>query len=74
MTRSSQRVVGIIVLLVLGMLALPVVAFFADTGDGGGAENWIIPVAVLAMAAVGLLAAFVGVLVFWFLLNGISGA
>ena len=101
-TRSAQRVVGIIVLLVLGMLALPVVAFFADTGDGGGAENWIIPVAVLAMAAVGaavtiglpglaredastgrramtgawwgLLAAFVGVLVFWFLLNGISGA
>ena len=101
-TPAAQRVVGIVVLLVLGMLTLPVVAALTDTGDGGGAENWIIPVAVLAMAAVGaavtiglpglaregastgrramtgawwgLLAAFVGVLVFWFLLNGVSGA
>ncbi len=52
-TRSAQRVVGIVVLLVCGMLTLPVVAYFADTGDGGNAENWIIPIALLAMAAIG---------------------
>ena len=102
MTRSAQRVVGIVVLLVLGMLALPVVAAFADTGDGGNAENWIIPVALVAMAAIGaalaialpglaregastgrravtgiwwgLLGLFVGLVVFWFLLNGLGGA
>ena len=99
MTRSSQRVVGILVLLVLGMLSLPVSAYFLDAQ---GTENWIVPVQLVAMAALGaavtiglpglaregastgrramtgawwgLLAAFVGVLVFWFLLNGISGA
>ena len=102
MTRAAQRVVGIIVLLVLGMLTLPVVAFFADTGESGGAENLIIPVALLAMAVIGaavaialpglaregagtgrraltgvwwgLLGLFVGLVVFWFLLNGIRGA
>ena len=102
MTRSAQRVVGIVLLIVLGMLALPVVAFFADTGDGDGAENWIIPVAVLAMAVIGaalaialpglaaegastgrraltgvwwgLLGLLAGLVVFWFLLNGLNGA
>ena len=102
MTRSAQRVVGIVVLLVCGMLTLPVVASFADTGDGGNAENWIIPIALLAMAAIGaalavalpglaregastgrralagawwgLLGLFVGLVVFWFLLNGLGGA
>jgi drug/metabolite transporter (DMT)-like permease len=99
MTPSAQRVVGILVLLVVGMLCLPVSAFFLD---GQGTENWIAPVAILLAAAVGaavtialpalaregastgrramtgiwwgLLAAFVGVVVFWFLLNGFSGA
>ena len=99
MTRSAQRVVGILVLLVLGMLALPLSASLID---GAGSENWIIVLDLVAMAAVGaavtiglpglaregastgrramtgawwgLLAAFVGVLVFWFLLNGVSGA
>lgn len=99
MTRSAQRVVGIVVLLVLGMLSLPVSAYFLDDQ---GTENWIIPVQLVAMAAFGaavtvglpglaregastgrrartgiwwgLLAAFVGVVVFWFLLNGIRGA
>jgi len=52
-TRSAQRVVGIVVLVVLGLLTLPVVAYFADTGDGDGTENWIIPVALLAMAVIG---------------------
>lgn len=99
MTRAAQRVVGIAVLLVLGMLSLPVSAFFLDDQ---GTENWIIPVQLVVMAALGaattialpglaregastgrraltgawwgLLAALVGVVVFWFLLNGIRGA
>jgi len=50
MTRAAQRVVGIVVLLVLGVLSLPAVAFVID---GEGAENWIIVVDILAMAAVG---------------------
>ena len=86
-------------LLVLGMLSLPLSAYFLD---GQGTENWIVPVQLVAMAALGaavtvglpglaregastgrraltgvwwgLLAAFVGVVVFWFLLNGFSGA
>ena len=99
MTPMAQRVVGAVVLLVLGMLALPLSASLVD---GEGSENRIIVLDLVAMAAVGaavtiglpglaregastgrramtgawwgLLAAFVGVLVFWFLLNGISGA
>ncbi|SEC73959.1 hypothetical protein SAMN04489844_2892 [Nocardioides exalbidus] len=99
MTRAAQRVVGIVVLLVLGMLSLPLAAYVLD---GPGAENWIVPVQLVAMAALGaavtiglpglaregagtgrramtgtwwgLLASFVGVVVFWFLLNGIRGA
>ena len=99
MSRSAQRVVGILVLLVLGMLSLPAAAFVLDDP---GTENWIVPVQLLAMAAVGaavtvalpglaregaptgrramtgawwgLLAAFVGVVVFWLLLNGFGGA
>ena len=99
MTPMAQRVVGAVVLLVLGMLALPLSASLVD---GEGSENWIIVLDLVAMAAVGaavtiglpglaregastgrramtgawwgLLAAFVGVLVFWFLLNGVSGA
>ena len=99
MSRTAQRAVGIVVLLVLGVLALPLTAAVID---GEGAENWIIVVDLLAMAAAGaavtvalpglaregattgrraltgawwgLLAAFVGVVVFWLLLNGFSGA
>jgi hypothetical protein len=99
MSRSAQRVVGIVVLVVLGMLSLPVSAYALDDP---GTENWIVPVQLLAMAAVGaavtvglpgmaregastgrraltgawwgLLAAFAGVVVFWFLLNGFRGA
>jgi hypothetical protein len=99
MSRSAQRLVGIVVLVVLGMLSLPVSAYALDDP---GTENWIVPVQLLAMAALGaavtvglpgmaregattgrraltgawwgLLAAFVGVIVFWFLLNGFRGA
>ena len=99
MTPSAQRVVGIVVLLVTGVLSLPLSASLLD---GQGTENWIIPVQLVAMAAVGagvtvalpalagegastgrramtgiwwgLLAAVVGVLVSWLLLNGIRGA
>ncbi|MCY4725625.1 hypothetical protein NYO98_04980 [Nocardioides sp. STR2] len=98
MSRSAQRVVGIVALLVLGVLSLPATAVVLDEG----AENWIVPVQLVGMAAVGtaitvalpglaregapagrramtgawwgLLAAFAGVVVFWLLLNGLSGA
>ena len=99
MSRTAERVVGIVALVVLGMLSLPATAFVLDDQ---GTENWIVPVQLLGMAAVGaavtvalpalaregapparramtgawwgLLAAFVGVIVFWLLLNGFSGA
>ena len=99
MSPAAQRVIGIVVLLVTGMLSLPVSAFFFDGPD---TENWVIVIQLVAMAATGalvtvalpalaregastgrrvrtgmwwgLLAALVGVLVFWFLLNGIRGA
>ena len=99
MTAAAQRVVGIVVLLVAGMLSLPLTAFFFDDPD---TENWVIVIQLVAMAAIGaavtvalpalaregastgrrattgiwwgLLAALVGVLVFWFLLNGLRGA
>ncbi|NPC42915.1 hypothetical protein [Nocardioides sp. zg-1230] len=50
MSRSAQRLVGIVVLLVLGMLSLPATAYVLDDP---GTENWIVPVQLLAMAAVG---------------------
>ncbi len=96
---TAQRVVGVVVLLLAGMLSLPASAFVFD---GQGSENWIIPVQLVAMAATGalvtvalpalaregattgrrartgmwwgLLAALAGVVVFWFLLNGLRGA
>jgi hypothetical protein len=49
---SVQRVVAVVVLLVLGVLSLPVVAFFLD---GEGTENWIVPVQLLLMAGIGAL-------------------
>jgi hypothetical protein len=98
-SRAAQRVVGIVVLLVLGVLSLPATAFVLDDQ---GAENWIVPVQLVVMAAVGaavtvalpglaregattgrramtgawwgLLAAAVGVVVFWLLISGIGGA
>lgn len=50
MSRSAQRLVGIVVLLVLGMLSLPATAYVLDDP---GTESWIVPVQLLAMAAVG---------------------
>lgn len=50
MNASAQRVVGVLVLLVAGMLSLPVAAAFLD---GAGTENWIVPAQLGAMAAVG---------------------
>jgi hypothetical protein len=99
MSPTLQRVVAVLVLLVAGMLSLPLAAYVLDDR---GTENWIVPVQLLVMAAIGagvavalpavasngaatgrraltgvwwgLLAAFVGVLVFWLLLSGFSGA
>lgn len=99
MSTYVQRVVGVIVLLVAGVASLPVSASLFDSQGG---ENWIVPVQLAVMVAIGaglavalpalaredaptarraltgawwgLLAAFVGVLVFWLLLNGTGGA
>ena len=56
-TVSTQRVVALLVLLVLGVVSLPLVA---SVLDGEGTENWILPVQLVLMALVG---AVVG----WFL-------
>ena len=45
-----KRVVAVVVLLALGVLSLPLVAYFLD---GEGAENWILPVQLVLMAVVG---------------------
>jgi hypothetical protein len=50
MSPAAQRLVGIVVLLVLGMLSLPAAAYVLDSP---GTENWIVPVQLLAMAAAG---------------------
>lgn len=50
MTASAQRVVGIVVLLVLGALVWPFTALFLDDE---GSENWIIPIGLLAAMALG---------------------
>jgi hypothetical protein len=99
MGSTVQRVVGVLVLLVAGMLSLPLAASLLDDQ---GTENWILPAQLLVMAVIGagvtvalpalapggaptgrraltgagwgLLGALVGVLVFWLLLNGITGA
>lgn len=99
MNRSAQRAIGVVVLLVLGVFSLPAAAALLD---GQGTENWVVPVQLAVMAALGavlalglpalardgattgrraltgawwgLLAAFVGVVVFWLLLNGFQGA
>jgi hypothetical protein len=99
MSVTVQRVVGVLVLLVGGMLSLPLAA---SVLDDQGRENWIFPAQLLAMMAIGagvttalpalaragatpvrraltgagwgLLASFVGVLVFWLLLSGFNGA
>ena len=47
---STQRVVALLVLLVLGVVSLPLVA---SVLDGEGTENWILPVQLLLMALVG---------------------
>jgi hypothetical protein len=92
------RLPALIVLLVLGVLSLPTSAALFD---GPGTENWILPIQLGAMAAIGAVVglalplapagstplrrvlvgaawgvgmAIVGVVLFWFLLNGIRGA
>ena len=50
MTPAAQRVVGIVVLLVLGGLVWPLTATFFDSQ---GSENWIIPIGLLAAMAIG---------------------
>ena len=99
MSPVAQRVVGVVVLLATGIYSLPVAAALFD---GEGSENWIVPVQLVVMAAIGaglavalpalaragaptgrramtgawwgLLAALVGVLLFWLLINGFDGA
>ena len=73
MTRSSQRVVGILVLL--DLVAMAAVGAAVTIGLPGLArEGASTGRRAMTGAWWGLLAAFVGVLVFWLLLNGVSGA
>lgn len=94
-----RRIAALLVLLALGVVSLPLVASVLDSQ---GTENWILPVQLLLMAALGALAgwlvpslaggtptrgravlvgaaigvgcAVVGVVIFFLLLGGISGA
>jgi hypothetical protein len=92
---SAPRVLAVVGLLVLGVLALPLLA---SVLDGEGTENLIIPLDLVVMAVlgalvwralpgsmpsgralavgagVGVVAALFGLLVFFVLLNGFSGA
>ena len=45
-----KRVAAVVVLLALGVLSLPLVAYVLD---GEGTENWILPVQLLLLAVVG---------------------
>lgn len=45
-----QRLIGLILLLVIGLLSLPVVAYFFD---GQGTENWILPIQLVVAAGSG---------------------
>ncbi len=49
---SVPRVIAVVVLLVLGVLTLPVLAFFLD---GPSTENLVIPVDLVLMALLGML-------------------
>jgi hypothetical protein len=94
-----ERVAAVAVLLVLGVVSLPAVA---GVVDGPGSENWIVPVQLALMTAIGALAgrlvpslggagasrrrgvvagallgvaaALFGVVLFFLLLSGLSGA
>jgi hypothetical protein len=50
MSLTLQRIAGVLVLLAAGIVSLPVAAALFD---GEGTENWIVPVQLLAMAAIG---------------------
>ncbi|MCW4354046.1 hypothetical protein ONR57_12120 [Hoyosella sp. YIM 151337] len=47
-----RRLPAVVLLLVLGIVSLPLTAYFAD---GERSENWIVPVQLVAMAIVGAL-------------------
>jgi hypothetical protein len=49
---GGQRILAVVILLVLGILSLPVAAYFFDDE---GSENWIVPVAVALMVVLGAL-------------------
>ncbi|WP_149359398.1 hypothetical protein [Lolliginicoccus suaedae] len=93
-----KRLPALALLLALGILSLPLSAYFLD---GARTENWIMPAQLGAMALLGALVALVlplardgasgirkatigavagmgmalvGIVIFWFLLNGLSGA
>jgi hypothetical protein len=48
-----RRIAALLVLLVLGVVTLPLVAWVFD---GEGNENWILPVHLLLMAGLGVVA------------------
>lgn len=50
MGSTPQRVVAVMLLLTAGILSLPLTAAVVD---GPGMENWILPVQLVVMAAIG---------------------
>jgi hypothetical protein len=63
MSPKVQRWIALLILLVLGIFSLPVTAYFFD---GQGTENWIIPIALVVMAVLGVVVGSV--------LPGLAGA
>lgn len=49
---TAPRALAVVGLLVLGVLALPVLAFFLD---GPSTENWILPLDLVLLAVIGAL-------------------
>ncbi|CAN5124696.1 hypothetical protein BH18ACT5_BH18ACT5_12210 [soil metagenome] len=64
---TGQRTLALLLLLVAGIFSLPVAPYFFDSP---GTENF----AMIVGALVGVVMALIGIVIFFLLLNGFSGA
>jgi hypothetical protein len=99
MTKSAEKSIALVLLLLAGIFSLPVAAYFLDSQ---GSENFIVPVqlgfmallgaligrllpglgragstqsrTMLVGAGIGIVMGLIGIVVFFLLLNGFSGA